>query len=82
MPDYAWKQMTGLTDEDRAIDLASISSLYESWRSAKDRLADSSKGQLKEFDALRRHMHFHAHVTTDLYPPKVKSLVRGCRVRP
>ncbi|MEE9395308.1 MAG: Fic family protein [Planctomycetota bacterium] len=49
MADFKWQRIRGLSDSDRAIDLASIHSLYETWWAAKERLAKSSKAQLEDF---------------------------------
>ena len=50
MPDYKWKPIEPLSDRDRAIDLADIRPLYESWRASKERLQQSSRAGLKEFN--------------------------------
>ena len=39
-----------MLDRDRQIDLADIQPLYETWRTSKDRLAQSSPEHLKEFN--------------------------------
>jgi len=50
LPDYKWKPIEPLADRDRAIDLADIRPLYESWRASKERLQQSSQAGLKEFN--------------------------------
>ncbi len=50
MPDYKWKPIQPLSDGDRAIDLAAIRPLYESWRASKERLQQSSQAGLREFN--------------------------------
>lgn len=50
MPDYRWKPIQPLSDQDRTIDLAAIRPLYESWRASKERLQQSSQATLREFN--------------------------------
>jgi len=49
MPDYKWKPIKPLSADERAIDLAAIKPLYESWWAAKERLKESSAANLDEF---------------------------------
>lgn len=49
MREYRWKPIEPLTDTERAIDLADIRPLYESWRASKDRLKQSSPEGLQRF---------------------------------
>ena len=49
MPDFLWKPIEPLSDEDRAIDLAAIKALYDTWKTAKQRLEKSSPTNLKRF---------------------------------
>ncbi len=50
MPDYKWKPIEPLSDDERKIDLAAMRPLYESWRASKTRLQESSQAQLAEFN--------------------------------
>lgn len=50
MPDYKWTPIKPLSDQDKAIDLAAIRPLYETWRASKERLQQSSQVGLKEFN--------------------------------
>jgi len=50
MPDFAWKPIEPLSDDERKIDLAEMPPLYESWRASKTRLQESSPSQLAEFN--------------------------------
>jgi len=50
LPVYKWKPIEPLYDRDRAIDLANIQPLYETWRASKERLQQSSRAGLKEFN--------------------------------
>ena len=47
MPKFGWKRIEPLSDEDRAIDLAAIKALYDTWKTAKRRLEKSSPTSLK-----------------------------------
>jgi len=49
MPDYKWKPIEPLSEQDSSIDLAGSASLYESWRTAKDRLTALGSNQVEEF---------------------------------
>lgn len=49
MRECLWKPIEPLTAADRAIDLADIKPLYESWRAAKERLKQSSPEGLRRF---------------------------------
>ena len=49
MPKFGWKPIEPLSDEDRAIDLAAIKALYDTWKTAKQRLEKSSPTSLKRF---------------------------------
>ncbi len=49
MTAHQWKPIEPLSDRDRAIDLAAIQPLYESWRAAKKKLLDTSPASLKKF---------------------------------
>lgn len=49
MPDYQWHPIEPLSEQDFSVDLAGNQSLYESWRSAKNRLKDIGNSQVDEF---------------------------------
>lgn len=49
MSNYRWKPIEPLSDGDRAIDLAAISPLYDTWKFAKERLEQSSPTSFKLF---------------------------------
>lgn len=49
MVDYKWKLIQPLSEDERSIDLASIRPLYESWRTAKEKLKESSSANLTAF---------------------------------
>ena len=68
MTDYKWKPIEPLTDRDKAIDLAAIRPLYESWRLSKERLMKSSEGALKGFmDRLIRRMSVETGILERIY---------------
>jgi Fic family protein len=68
MPDYTWKPIAPLSEEERAIDLAAIRTLYESWRAAKERLVRSSPESLKRFtDRLIRRLSVETGILERLY---------------
>ena len=49
MTDYIWRPIEPLTGPDRAIDLAAIRPLYDSWRTSKQRLQLAGEEALKSF---------------------------------
>jgi Fic/DOC family len=49
MTDYRWTPIKPLSDEERAIDLAAMSPLYETWKAARGKLESSSGGNLGLF---------------------------------
>ncbi len=49
MANYTWEPIEPLSD-DRVIDLASMRSLYDSWRIFKGRLQNSSESSFREFN--------------------------------
>lgn len=68
MPDYKWGQITPLSDDDREIDLAAITPLYDTWRSVKANLQTSSPANLKDFtDRLVRRMSIETGILERLY---------------
>jgi hypothetical protein len=50
LPEYRWRPIEPLLDRERAIDLAAIRPLYESWRAYRERLQQSSQAGLREFN--------------------------------
>ena len=68
MPDYRWKQIEPLSDEDRDIDLAAISPLYDTWKIAKQRLQQSSPTSLELFtQRLIRRLSIETGILERLY---------------
>jgi len=68
MADYKWEPIQPLLDRDRAIDLAAISPLYATWRAAKQRLQDSSAGNLDRFTGrLIRQLSVETGILERLY---------------
>jgi Fic family protein len=68
MSDYKWKPIEPLTNGERAIDLASMHPLYESWRASKGRLQQSSQAQLAEFNRrLVRRLSVETGILERLY---------------
>ncbi|MBI3296895.1 MAG: Fic family protein [Elusimicrobia bacterium] len=68
MTDHKWKPIEPLTDRDKAIDLAAIRPLYDSWRLSKERLIKSSEGALKGFmDRLIRRMSVETGILERIY---------------
>src|SRR5260370_10074421 len=49
-PEYRWKRIEPLTDQERAIDLSDILPLSESWKEFKSRLKDSNPTGLRQFN--------------------------------
>lgn len=68
MADYTWKPIIPLSEEDRNIDLASITPLYDTWKKAKERLEESSPAGLTEFtDRLVRRLSIETGILERLY---------------
>ena len=68
MPDYKWKLIEPLSDEDREIDLAAISPLYDTWKIAKQRLQQSSPTSLELFtQRLIRRLSIETGILERLY---------------
>lgn len=66
--DYKWKPIEPLSDRDRAIDLAAIKPLYESWDAARERLSQSSPASLKRFtERLIRRLSVETGILERLY---------------
>lgn len=68
MADYAWKPIEPLSDLDRQVDLAAMSSVYETWRTSKEHLQQSSPSGLKEFNQrLVRRLSVETGILERLY---------------
>ena len=68
MADYIWTPISPLSDEERRIDLAAMSPLYESWRASKKRLQESSQSQLADFNRrLIRRLSVETGILERLY---------------
>ena len=68
MANYTWKPIEPLSDEDREIDLASMRSLYDSWRAFKDRLQNSNESSFREFNQrLVRRLSVETGILERLY---------------
>ena len=68
MPDYKWKRIAPLSEPEREIDLAAIVPLYESWKLARGRLADSSPASLQRFtEKLIRRLSVETGILERLY---------------
>jgi len=66
--DYKWHPIEALTDKDRAIDLADIRPLYESWHASQERLKQSSPTRLRNFkDQLIRRLSVETGILERLY---------------
>ena len=68
MPNYIWKRIEPLSDEDKNIDLAAISPLYDTWKIAKQRLKKSSPTSLELFtQRLIRRLSIETGILERLY---------------
>ena len=68
MSDFRWKQIKPLSDEDRAIDLAATTPLYDTWKIAKQRLKKSSSTSLEYFtQRLIRRLSIETGILERLY---------------
>lgn len=68
MGDYRWHPIEPLTDADRAIDLASMRPIYDSWRSAKVRLEEAGDKAIAQFtERLVRQMSVETGILERLY---------------
>lgn len=66
--DYKWKPIEPLSKSDREIDLAATQPLYESWRSSKERLHQSSEANLRDFnERLVRRLSVETGILERLY---------------
>ncbi|MBN1360648.1 MAG: Fic family protein [Sedimentisphaerales bacterium] len=68
MTDYKWKPIEPLSDEERGIDVAEMSPLYDTWRAAKKRLQASSEQNLNRFtERLVRRLSVETGILERLY---------------
>lgn len=68
MTDYSWHPIKPLSDIDRGIDLTSIQPLYDSWRTSRSRLQESSETNFKEFNQrLIRRLSVETGILERLY---------------
>ncbi len=68
MADYKWRPIEPLTDQDRAIDLAEIRPLYDSWRASKKRLQSAGEATLWGFtERLIRRLSIETGILERLY---------------
>jgi hypothetical protein len=68
VPDYIWKPIEPLADQDKRIDLAAIHPLYDSWRTSKKRLLQSSEASLRRFtERLVRRLSIETGILERLY---------------
>ena len=68
MADYHWRPIEPLADRDRAVDLAAIRPLYDSWRAAKHRLQQEDGEALKSFtERLVRQLSIETGILERLY---------------
>jgi len=66
--DYAWKPIAPLSELDKCVDLAAMHSVYETWRTSKDHLQQSSPSGLKEFNRrLIRRLSIETGILERLY---------------
>src|SRR5216684_364646 len=65
---YTWKPIEPLSERDRQIDLAAMRPIYETWRTSKERLQQSSATSLKEFNQrLIRRLSIETGILERLY---------------
>ena len=68
MPNHEWKPIIHLSPQDRNIDISDLRPLYESWRTAKERLRSHSPESLQKFiDRLIRSMSIETGILERLY---------------
>ena len=68
MTDYEWHPIEPLTDQDKAIDLAAMPPLYESWHASKALLKASGTAALKSFTTkLVRQLSVETGILERLY---------------
>lgn len=68
MVNVVWKPIEPLSDVDRAIDLAAMTPLYDTWKASKARLQSDSAANLREFtDRLVRRLSIETGILERLY---------------
>ena len=68
MTDYKWHPIEPLTDQERVIDLAAMTPLYESWHASKALLTASGTAALKSFTTkLIRQLSVETGILERLY---------------
>jgi Fic family protein len=65
---YTWKAIEPISERERQIDLAAMRPIYETWRTSKERLQQSSPTGLKEFNQrLVRRLSIETGILERLY---------------
>jgi Fic family protein len=65
---YTWKAIEPISERERQIDLAAMQPIYETWRTSKERLQQSSPTSLKEFNRrLVRRLSIETGILERLY---------------
>lgn len=65
---YTWKAIEPISEHDRQIDLAAMQPIYETWRTSKERLQQSSPTSLREFNRrLVRRLSIETGILERLY---------------
>lgn len=68
MSNYKWKPIGPLTEKEKSIDLAAIRPLYDSWRTSKKKLQQSSEASLKLFtERLVRRLSVETGILERIY---------------
>jgi Fic family protein len=68
MPDYVWKPIEPISAFEGQIDLAAMRPIYETWRTSKERLQQSSPASLREFNQrLVRRLSIETGILERLY---------------
>jgi fido (protein-threonine AMPylation protein) len=68
MPDYKWKPIESISEQDREIDLAAMKPLYETWKASRARLESASPANLEEFNKrLIRRLSIETGILERLY---------------
>ncbi len=65
---YTWTPITQISDQDREIDLANMQSIYEIWRTSRERIRELSERNLNEFNKrLVRRLSIETGILERLY---------------
>ena len=68
MSNYSWRPIEPLADKDKAVDLASMRALYDTWKLSKERLEKSSGSSLERFTVrLVRRLSVETGILERLY---------------